>query len=155
MRQAIVSLLVVIVFCGRASGACHPGDFSTCTTGERLAWIVAIPVWVPLAMTYKLLGGEFGNERAEREQKQQQAVAAWQRMTPAERQEAIQLMQLQQQQQALDQQNSQKAFDQLLQWDRQVNPPLSLSPTSQGSVTSCRRSGLLDPGDITCTTEPW
>ena len=104
MRKVLVSLAILAVFSTEALAECSPfarkgGDYSTCTTGQRLAWIVAIPVWIPLAFTYKLIGGEFSYERAEREERERQTATAWQRMTPEERQEAIQLMQLQQQQQ--------------------------------------------------------
>jgi hypothetical protein len=148
MRRVVVSLVILAAFSAPVWAECSPfasrsGDYSTCTTAQRVAWIVTIPVWVPPALTYKLLGGEFGYERAEREESQRQAVAAWQRMTPEERQEAIQLMQLQQQQQQADSANKIRTLELLNQI---VKPP------PQGSLTNCDPNGI---GGVTCTTRPW
>ena len=67
---------------------------------------MTLPVWAPLTIVYGLLGGELPYERAAREQRERQAVAAWQQMTHEQREEAIQLEKIRLQREQQRQQNT-------------------------------------------------
>jgi hypothetical protein len=128
-RKTIVLLGMLTSLCGRAwAESCNPWNSQgntiwDCGKLEGTAWLITTPVWIPLFLVYEILGGEVPAQRAEREEKEKQAAAAWQNMTHEERQEAIQLQQLQVQRQQQQLQNTELLLRALQQQQAPAAPP--------------------------------